>query len=62
MLVRTRRWTRLEYERLIDRGVFHEDERLELLNGLLVVTEPQGNSHAVEIGRASCRERVYGPV
>jgi len=29
MPVRTRRWTRLEYERLIDRGVFREDERRE---------------------------------
>ena len=26
--VRTRRWTRSEYERLIDRGLFREDERL----------------------------------
>src|SRR5439155_9048151 len=47
--VRTRRWTRSEYERLIDRGVFREDERLELLDGVLLVKEPQGDPHAAAI-------------
>jgi len=58
MLVRTRRWTRLEYERLIDRGVFREDERLELLDGLLVVNEPQGNSHAVAVDLVAAAFRL----
>src|SRR2546428_3631709 len=49
MLVHTRRWTRPEYERLIDRGVFREDEQLELLGGLLIVSEPQGDAHAVAV-------------
>ncbi len=49
MRVRTRRWTRLEYERLIDRGVFREDEWLELLGGVLVVKEPQGDPHAAAV-------------
>jgi len=48
---RTRRWTRLEYERLIELGVFRTDERLELLDGLLVVREPQGTRHAGTIRR-----------
>ncbi len=48
---RTRRWTRLEYERLIELGVFRTDERLELLDGLLVVREPQGSRHAGTIRR-----------
>ena len=48
---RTRRWTRVEYERLIDLGVFRPDERLELLDGLLVVREPQGSRHAGTIRR-----------
>src|SRR6266446_3958714 len=48
---RTRRWTRLEYERLIDAGMFRSGERLELLGGHLVVREPQGRSlHATAIG------------
>src|SRR6266508_4649683 len=37
---RTRRWTRAEYERLIDIGVFRADEPLELLGGELIVSEP----------------------
>jgi Uma2 family endonuclease len=49
MRVRTKRWTRLEYERLIDRGIFREDERLELLDGVLVLKEPQGDPHAVAV-------------
>jgi Uma2 family endonuclease len=43
--VRTRRWRRVEYERLVDLGVF-VGERLELLDGWLVVREPQGSRHA----------------
>jgi Uma2 family endonuclease len=43
--VKTRRWRRLEYERLVDLGMF-AGERLELLDGLLVVREPQGSPHA----------------
>ena len=50
---RTRRWTRPEYDRLIDKGVFRADERLELLAGDLIVREPQGNPHALAIERAN---------
>ena len=48
---RTRRWTRVEYERLAELGVFQPGERLELLDGLLVVREPQGSRHAAAIRR-----------
>ena len=50
--IRTRRWTRLEYERLIDIGIFRPGERLELLAGHLVVREPQGSLHATAVGLA----------
>jgi Uma2 family endonuclease len=43
--LKTRRWRRAEYERLVDLGVF-VGERLELLDGLLVVQEPQRSPHA----------------
>jgi len=46
---RTRRWTRAEYDRLIEEGVFQPGERLELLAGQLVVREPQGTPHATGI-------------
>lgn len=42
---KTRRWTRLEYERLIEIGVFSPGEPLELLGGQLIVSEPQGSEH-----------------
>ena len=48
--VRTRRFRRVEYERLVDLGVF-VGERLELLDGLLVVSEPQGSRHAATVRR-----------
>ena len=44
-LVQTRRFTRAEYDRLIREGFFDEDEPIELLDGLLVVKEPQGSGH-----------------
>src|SRR5687768_11243190 len=47
--IRAKRWTRAQYERAIDRGVFHEAERIELLGGGLVVKEPQGDRHAAAI-------------
>jgi Uma2 family endonuclease len=48
--VRTRRWTRAEYDRLIDIGVFLPGEPLELLGGELIVSEPQGSAHYTAIG------------
>jgi Uma2 family endonuclease len=48
--VPTRRWTRAEYDRLIDIGVFRPHERLELLGGDLVVSEPQNSDHYTAIG------------
>jgi len=48
---RTRHWTRVEYERLVDLGVFQPGERLELLDGALLVSEPQGSRHAATIRR-----------
>jgi Uma2 family endonuclease len=34
--VKTRRWTRREYDRLIDLGFLHEDEKVELLGGQII--------------------------
>jgi Uma2 family endonuclease len=48
--VRTRRWTRAEYDRLIGIGVFAPDEPLELLGGELIVSEPQSSAHYTAIG------------
>ena len=48
--LRTRRWTRAEYDRMIRIGVFQPGEPLELLGGELVVAEPQGSRHFTAIG------------
>ena len=42
---RIRRLSRLEYDRMVDLGMF-EDERVELLYGVLVAMSPQGAPHA----------------
>lgn len=44
-----RRWTRPEYDRLVECGVLTTGERVELLDGLLVVREPQGGRHAMAV-------------
>src|SRR5262245_2758736 len=46
---RTRRWTRAEYDRLIEHGILDEDEPIELLDGLLLVKEPQYASHRTAV-------------
>jgi Uma2 family endonuclease len=59
---RTRRWTRVEYDRLIDLGIFRPGEHLELLGGHLIVSEPQGSLHAAAVGLVEDALRAcFGP-
>lgn len=59
---RVRRWKRVEYERLIELGMFQPGERLELIDGLLVLREPQGSRHAGTIRLAlDALRAVLGP-
>jgi Uma2 family endonuclease len=44
-----KRWRRVEYERLVDRGVFEPGDRVELIDGLLLVSEPQSSLHYTAI-------------
>lgn len=61
MPLKTRRWTRVEYERLVEHGLFQPDERVELLDGLLVVREPQGSLHAMVVTAVRrALERAFG--
>lgn len=55
-----RRWKRVEYERLVDLGVFQGDP-VELLGGHLVVAEPQGSYHATAVGTVDDALRVLLP-
>src|SRR5438445_10711075 len=55
------RWTRHEYERLIDHGFLDEDEPIELLDGLLLVKEPQHSPHRTAVLLvAKALERAFG--
>ena len=58
--VETRRLRRVEYDRLVEMGLF-TGERVELLDGLLVAREPQNSPHAtaVLLVRQSL-ERAFG--
>ena len=40
------RWTRARYDEAVRTGVIDEDDPVELLDGLLVVREPQSSRHA----------------
>jgi Uma2 family endonuclease len=45
-----KRWTRKEYERLIEHGIFTREDRIELIDGVLIVAEPQSAYHYTAIG------------
>src|SRR5437867_11786942 len=57
----SRRWRRVEYERLIDLGAFDEGEPLELIGGQLIVAEPKGSEHATGVGMADDALRAALP-
>src|SRR5256884_7178976 len=55
-----RRWKRVEYERLVDLGVF-EGDPIELIGGQLIVAEPKGSPHATAVGMANDALRAVLP-
>jgi len=48
---RIRPLRRVEYDRLVELGVFDEDEKIELLRGALVAMSPQGADHGYVVER-----------
>jgi Uma2 family endonuclease len=60
--LRTRRWSRIEYDRLIECGFFQPEDRIELIGGELVVAEPKGTAHSTAVGLVDDALReVFGP-
>jgi Uma2 family endonuclease len=57
--VYARRWSRAEYEQMIAKGLFRPDDRLELLDGVLIVREPQHDRHALAIRRVDAALRPH---
>ena len=55
-----RRWKRIEYDRLVDLGVF-EGEPLELIGGQLIVAEPKGTYHSAAVSSAEYALRAGLP-
>jgi Uma2 family endonuclease len=45
----TRKWTRLEYDRLVEAEILGPEDRIELLGGHMIVKEPQYSPHATSI-------------
>jgi len=45
----TRKWTRLEYDRLVEAEILWPEDRIELLGGHMIVKEPQYSPHATGI-------------
>src|SRR5229473_8289146 len=55
------RWSRHEYGQLIDHGFLNEDDPIELLDGLLLVKEPQHSPHRTAVLLvAKALERAFG--
>jgi len=59
---KTRRWKRVEYDRLIEVGFFRPGDPVELLGGHLIVAEPQGSRHFAAVRAAEeALRRAFGP-
>ena len=60
--VLVRRWTRPEYERMVEAGVFPPGERAELIDGEVLQMTPQGSVHATAVRLAEDLLRIaFGP-
>jgi Uma2 family endonuclease len=46
----THRWSRAEYDRIVDVGGFAVDTRVELLDGEIIEMSPQKSAHATAVG------------
>ena len=47
--VDTHRWTRRQYEQMVDAGVLTADDRVELIEGHIVPMRPQNSRHATSV-------------
>lgn len=61
---RRHRWTTAEYRKLIEAGVFTEDDRIELIEGELIEMAPIGEEHAGQVNLLGNEfsYRLYGRV
>jgi Uma2 family endonuclease len=50
--LKPKRWSRAEYDRMIDAGVFAPAERVELIDGEILAMTPQNAPHAMAVSLA----------
>mgnify|MGYP000078784002 CR=1 FL=1 len=48
---RAYRFSRTQYERMVDAGIFAPDQQVELINGLIVPMSPQSSRHTITVER-----------
>jgi len=59
--ITTRRFKRVEYDRMIECNIFGPDDRIELIDGLLVCKEPQDSRHVTGMRLVSTTlRRAFG--
>ena len=60
--VQLRRWTREEYEKMVAAGVFHPEDRLELIDGEVWEMAPQSSLHSTAVRKVEEALRaVFAP-
>lgn len=60
--IQTKRWTRQEYDRMAELGLFSQDDRVQLIEGDILTMTPQNSPHAAAIGKTQrALERLFGP-
>src|SRR5262249_43192216 len=47
--IELRRWTRAEYDRMVEAGILSEEDKVELIDGEILKKMPQGTPHATGI-------------
>ncbi|MDF0672865.1 MAG: Uma2 family endonuclease [Nitrospira sp.] len=59
--VHIKRWTRREYDRMAEVGIFSQDDRVQLIEGDILTMTPQNSPHASAIGKTErALERLFG--
>ena len=59
--IQIRRWSREEFEKMIESGIFPPGARAELIDGEILSTAPQQSPHAVAISLAEeCLRMAFG--
>jgi Uma2 family endonuclease len=59
--VQIKRWTRREYDRMAEAGIFSQEDRVQLIEGDIITMTPQNSPHASAIGKTErTLERLFG--